>query len=365
MPGREESVWRLANTAKGQDVRLGKGGGATRSPSLSPGAKARLQRIVGRAPEVMVKITGRSRGTIHLKQHLDYITRNGRLVAETQDGTRVETRADLRALHDDWLAANSLTERSKPNPTAAQSIGIILSMPAGTPPDRVHEAARTWARDSLPNNDWLLVRHEDKDHPHVHVTVRAVGHDGRRLVTGPADLQRWRETFAHELRRHGIEAEATPRQARGMVRRNDGPALHRIAARGADANVVQRRRTEASREVRPEKVWKDAGWERAVQHRQQNIRDAYLAHAATLAEGDKDDQRLARDVRAFVAGMPVPLSLRQTMTTALRAVRDQQSGRGEVPPPAPTHRTVIELDTAPDRVHDRTLEQPEQPGRRR
>jgi len=34
----------------------------------------------------------------------------------------------------------------------------------------------------LPNYDWLLVRQEDKDHPPVHVTVRAVGHDGRRLV---------------------------------------------------------------------------------------------------------------------------------------------------------------------------------------
>lgn len=245
MSSEDEVVWRLPNKSKGSDVRLAGGRGATLSPSLSPSGKARLQRIVTRAPEVMVKITGRSRGTVHLKQHLDYITRNGKLLGETQDGTTIESRADLRALHDDWIAGNALTERSKPNPTAAQSVGVILSMPAGTPPDRVHEAARTWARESLPNNDWLLVRHEDKDHPHVHLTVRAVGYDGKRLVTGPADLQRWRETFARELRRLGIEAEATPRQARGAIRRNDGPALHRLAGRATPPIIEKRRQAEA------------------------------------------------------------------------------------------------------------------------
>lgn len=353
----KEEVWRLPKTSKGDDVRLGKGSGATRSPSLSPGAKARLHRIVSRAPEVMVKITGRSRGTVWLKQHLDYVTRNGRLVAETQDGGTIESRAELRAIHDEWLLANSLTERSKPNPSAAQSVGVILSMPAGTPPDRVHEAARTWARETLPNHDWLLVRHEDKDHPHVHVTVRAVGHDGKRLVTGPADLQRWRETFAQELRRHGVKAEATPRQARGIVRRNDGPALHRIAVRGEEAEVIKRRKLEAAREVQPDNSRKDAGWERTVQHRQQNVRDAYLAHAVVLDEGGKDDQRLAQDVRAFVAGMPVPLNRRQAMAPVLRHAHDLQHGKTA---PAPIEKQALATpQTMPAR--ERQMEQPQSP----
>ena len=92
----EEEVWRLPQTARGRDTRLGTRSGSDHPPSLSPAAKARLSRIVRRTPEVMVKITGRSRGIVHLKQHLDYITRNGRLLAELQDGTKIETRADLR-----------------------------------------------------------------------------------------------------------------------------------------------------------------------------------------------------------------------------------------------------------------------------
>ena len=118
----DENVWRLPHTGKGQDVRI-RGSGSSRSPSLSTAAKARLRRIVNRTPEVVVKITGRSRGLVHLKQHLDYITRNGRLQGETQDGTTIATRSDVRGLHDDWLLANALTERGKPQrgaPPAAE-----------------------------------------------------------------------------------------------------------------------------------------------------------------------------------------------------------------------------------------------------
>ena len=41
-----------------------------------------------------------------------------------------------------------------------------------------------------------MVRHDDQEHPHVHVTVRAVGRDGRRLARGKEQLQVWREDFA-------------------------------------------------------------------------------------------------------------------------------------------------------------------------
>lgn len=313
---RDEEVWRLPDTARGEDVRLG---GRSQSPSLSPNAKARLARIARGAPEVMVKITGRSRGIVHLKQHLDYITRNGRLEAELQDGTKVETRADLRHLHDDWLAANLLGERRPAREGAAQSVGIILSMPAGTPPDRVHDAARSWARAALASHDWLLVRHDDREHPHVHLTVRAVGPTGRRLAVGPTDLQIWREGFARELRRLGVEAEATPRKARGIVRKSEVTAVHRIAERGAEPVIVRRRRAEAHWMAASANDGKraPAEWEQAVQGRQHGIRAAYLTQAELLAVGDPSERQLARDLRAFVAEMPAPLTRHQNVYSEL------------------------------------------------
>lgn len=326
---REEEVWRLPHTAKGQDVRLGTGDGSHRPPSLSPAAKARLGRIVSKAPEAMVKLTGRTRGGDgHLKAHLDYLTRNGRLEAENQNGEPVSNRDQLRALNDDWLLANALNARGRNTAAGAQSVGIILSMPPGTPRDRVEAAARTWARETFNGtHDWLMVRHNDRDHPHVHVSVRAVGYDGRRLAPGPADLQQWRERFARELRRLGVEAEATPRQARGIVRKSSLSAIHRSEERGVEPRVRRAERQEADREARGPQLAPARDWQRDVQARQEAIRAAYLGHAATLAEGDADDRRLARNIQRFVADMPVPLNRRQALAVELRRVLDQRPGR--------------------------------------
>jgi type IV secretion system T-DNA border endonuclease VirD2 len=356
MAERDDDVWRLPSAVKGRDVRLDQGGGGTRS--LSTIAKARLRRIVNKAPEAMVKLTGRSRGgSGHLKSHLDYITRNGRLHAETQDGERITDRARLRALHDDWLLANAAEARGKAGPNAAQSVAIILSMPPGTPPDQVEAAARTWARDTFGGkHDWLMARHDDTGHPHVHVTVRAVGHDGRRLAPGPNDLQQWRERFARELRRVGVEAEATPRHARGRVRRADRLPVHKSQQRGIEPRVTKAIRQAAEKDARSPTPPQPRDWSRDIQTRQEAIRRAYLGHADELAQGNAADRQLARDIRRFVAELPVPLTRRQALAVELRRVLEQHPGRS-APDPSPAgpsgseglHRASLNREQGPKR----------------
>ena len=194
-------------------------------------------------PEAVVKLTGRARGVAgHLLAQFDYITRNGTLPAETQDGDCITERARLLALHDDWLLANAVEGRGRDAANAAQSVALMLSMPPGTPPDRVEAAARRWAQDTFAGtHDWVMVRHDDTGHPHLHIAVRAVGTDGRRLAPGPADLQHWRERFARELRRLGVEAEATPRVARSRLRHADPPpppTAHKAGQHGAQPNAA-------------------------------------------------------------------------------------------------------------------------------
>lgn len=328
MTDHTEHPWRLPGSVAGQDVKLHTG--ARRA--LSASAKARLHRIVHKVPEVMVKVTGRSRGGAgHLKGHLDYITRNVHIHAETHDGQRITDRASLRALHDDWLLANAAESRGRNGPNATQSVSLILSMPPGTPPDKVEAAVRTWARETLREHDWLMARHDDTDHPHVHVTVRAVGRNGLRLAPGPVDLQQWRERFARELRRLGVEAEATPRQARGQVRKSSGIAVTKIAQRGVQPRVQAIDQQVAQREARAPQPPPLHDWSRDIQARQDAIRQAYLAHADALGQGGANDRQLARDIRRFVADMPVPLTRRQAMAVELRQVLNQQSGRTAPP----------------------------------
>jgi len=362
----EEEVWRLPATARGKDTRIPGGSGSHRSPSLSPGAKARLNRVVGRTPEVMVKVTGRTRGVTHLKAHLDYVTRNGKLLAETQDGEQVQDRTRLRELHDEWLLANTAEARGRNTSQAAQSVGIILSMPPGAPRDRVQDAARTWARDTFTDKyDWIMVRHDDKDHPHVHVSVRAVGNDGRRLAPGPDDLQAWRERFAGELRRLGVAAEATPRQARGKVQRADRLPVHHVQKRGAKSIVRKAQQDDALRAVKAPVPPQPRDWQRDIQARQESIRKAYLEHASELTQGDAADRRLAYDIRRFVADMPVPLTRRQALAVELRRVLEQRSSPVATLPGQPSHPPT-DLHRANRQGSQQTIQQQEpEPERRR
>ena len=95
---------------------------------LTPTMRAKLERVVGRAPEVMVKITGRTKGVGHLKSHLGYITRNGELAAETEQGALMTGRGGLKDLQQRWADDIALDQKRRRDGTL--SINIILSMPA-------------------------------------------------------------------------------------------------------------------------------------------------------------------------------------------------------------------------------------------
>jgi hypothetical protein len=260
-----------------------------------------------------------------------------KLVMTTQSLEQITDRDRLRTLHDDWVRLNATQQIARPAPNAAQSVSIVLSMSPQTPPDKVEEAARVWARETLRGRyDYVMVRHDpevDKKQttrPHMHVTVRAVGYDGKRLSPGPEDLQLWRERFARELRRLGVEAEATPRQARGIVQKSKRNAIYHMQERAkkqgrAEPYVLQRQRRAAEKAAQaPEK--KPTSWEKKIQGRQDSINWAYLSYADQLDRGDADDRRLARDLRKVVAEMPVPLPRRKEMEVHMRRVRDQKHG---------------------------------------
>ena len=84
-----------------------------------------------------------------------------------------------------------------------EAFNIMLSMPAGTARWPCSNAAREFARAELADHRYVMVLHDHQANPHVHLSVRAEGKDGRRLNPRKADLRRWRETFAEKLRELG------------------------------------------------------------------------------------------------------------------------------------------------------------------
>ncbi|WP_244486444.1 relaxase/mobilization nuclease domain-containing protein [Bradyrhizobium viridifuturi] len=251
----------------------------------------------------MVKITGRTKDVAHLKSHLAYITRNGELDGETEQGATLVGRSGLKDLQQRWEDDAGLDDKRRRD--GSLSINIILSMPAGTDAVAVKDSARAFAVEMFGyNHDYVFVQHLDNKHPHVHLTVRSLGHDGKRLNPRKADLQAWRERFAGELRLRGIAAEATPRRTRGRVRKGDRGAVLAMRKRKVTPDVDRLAREEVLSEVRGGRAAKHP-WDEQIRSRQDVIRRRYLDYAAELQRSEApSNHELARQVRQFVDDMP-------------------------------------------------------------
>ena len=223
--------------------------GPERRDRLSPAQIATIARTVARTPEVMIKMLnqgGTSLGAV--RRHINYLDRGGRLEIETDDGEPLKGRGAAMALLSDWdldMDEERPTADLKPwwenkkTPKLVQK--ILFSMPAGTPPKKVLAAVKNFAREEFgAKHRYAMVLHTDEPHPHVHMVVRAMGFDGRRLNIRKDTLRGWRREFARHLREQGVAANATDRQVRGEVKPQKTDGIHRAAMRGASTHRRQR-----------------------------------------------------------------------------------------------------------------------------
>jgi type IV secretory pathway VirD2 relaxase len=305
------------------DKRPNSGGGG-----LGAGADAitnflkRAAAVSKRTPEAMVRITGAAKGKDHVKEHLAYITRNGKLDATNERGETVSGRQAVKDVAEEWTSAGL----AKKGPDTRN---VMLSMPKGTDPDKVLRAAKTFADKTFGGErQYMIALHTDKDHPHVHLTLKREGFDGKNLNPRKADLQQWREGFAHELRALGVAAEATPRRARGVVKKPKVQAVYHIEKRHqagtkrrdgtayAAPDVQLRKYAEAVKEITGNAAPKVRPWELKIRERQEKVRGAWLHTAAVLDKHPSQDaKRLAKQIRDFVKDMPLLQTERQQIHT--------------------------------------------------
>lgn len=302
--------------------------------ATGPTARAKLARIVRKAPEVMVKVTGRQKGGSHVKAHLDYIGRKGDVEIETRDGEILTAKEDIAERAAEW--SDTLEWRSRPT---VSSVSLIFSMPEGTDPDKVLGAVRALAHAELSDNhDYVLALHTDTPRPHVHLTVQAEGLDRTRFNPRPVQLHRFRERFARELRERGVAAEATPRRARGRGIAGSSMALVKLRARLASGTSGAM--TESDRRTNKQAIAVARGQAELPafiakgKTRWQEIRHAYSQAAAALdATGQAEDRTLACDVRGFLDKHPEMNATPEIF--AGHHFRNLAAGRTEPAPPAP------------------------------
>jgi type IV secretion system T-DNA border endonuclease VirD2 len=302
--------------------------------ATGPTARAKLARIVRKAPEVVVKVTGRQRGGGHVKAHLEYVGRKGEVEIETRDGEILTAKEDIAERAAEW--SDTLNWRTRPT---VSSVSLIFSMPAGTDPEKVLGAVRALAHAELSDNhDYVLALHTDTPRPHVHLTVQAEGLDRTRFNPRPVQLNRFRERFARGLRARGVAAEATPRRARGQGVAGSSMALVKLRARLASG--ASRVITEADRRSNEQAITVARGQAELPafiakgKTRWQEIRQAYGQAAAALdATGQAEDRALAHDVRGFLDKHPDMNATPDIF--AVRHARNLAAARQKPEPPAP------------------------------
>lgn len=234
--------------------------------------------------EVLVKISGFGKGSDHVKSHLDYISRNGKLEIETDNG---EVISGLKNIHDYFDSWDRSFETQKRGKNHRDSMHVVLSMPEGTEPGAVRESARDFASKVFgKNHEYAFALHTDTPQPHVHVAVKYIGFNGERPKHQMEHLQEWRELFAENLREHGIGAEATPRIIRGITKKPENSIIKRLGERSW---VRARRYAEAAAALVDESKGIASArnqYEIANEKAQIAIRKQWLSLAARLERDD-------------------------------------------------------------------------------
>jgi hypothetical protein len=139
-----------------------------------------LSRTVRRTPEVMVKVlTQGGRDLRAVGRHLSYLSRDGELEIETDDGRSLSGQGIEQDLLEDWDLDIEETRRtnelrSRPGTVRPKLVHkLVFSMPAGTPPDGLLRGAQVFARETFgARHRYAMVLHTDEPHPHVHMWLR-------------------------------------------------------------------------------------------------------------------------------------------------------------------------------------------------
>lgn len=250
--------------------------------------RSEAKRVTGGSSEVMVKVTGFGKGAGHVKAHLDYISRNGKLELENDRGEIFNGKEEIKDFFKDWEKDFGDGQRHK---NQRDTMHMVLSMPETIDAESVKNAVREFTKTTFgKNHEYVFALHTDEPHPHCHVTVKCLGFDGTRLNPRKADLQEWREGFADKLRDQGVDAVATPRSSRGVVKKAE-PNVIRHIERGDKTHeprvskVMAAKIKEAAQELSAEAKGlpvTSKPWEESIKAKQQEIRRSWLNVAEVI-----------------------------------------------------------------------------------
>jgi len=281
--------------------------GTGRRDRLSAEEIAHISRTVRRAPEVVVKVLTKGSNDIKsVAKHVGYIGRLGELAIETDDGEQLKGRGVGMRLAEDWdLDLDDTRSGGKASRGRKPKLvhKLMLSMPAGTPPNGLLAAARNFLREEFAlKHRYVFALHTDEPHPHVHVVVKAVSEQGLRLHIRKATLREWRREFARHLREQGISANATDRSVRGQTKGHKLDGIYRAMKYPQRGSTHMRgRANDVAAQLASGGLRVGAGKSKLLETRSK-VERGWQAIAEVLAQHGQ--ATLSSDVQRFLHEMP-------------------------------------------------------------
>ncbi|MEJ0084495.1 MAG: relaxase/mobilization nuclease domain-containing protein [Pseudomonadota bacterium] len=286
---------------------------------LLPAQIEQIARTVRHTPEVMVKISGGGQSAKAVAAHFKYLSRQ-EFEIETDDGEHLKGKEPEKALIEDWdvdldAAESRSPYRGVPGRKPVKLVhNIVLSMPAGTPAAGVLEASRAFAREQFAlKHRYALVLHTDQPHPHVHLVVKAMSEQGRRMNIRKENLREWRRQFASHLRAQGIAANATERAIRGVTKPQKHDGIYRAIRDGRSTHM--RGRVESVVAALRSGVQGELGKTQILDTRRSVVRGWLGVREALRADGREG---LANEVERFIRGMPTPQTEHEWLAQAVQ-----------------------------------------------
>jgi hypothetical protein len=279
----------------------------------------------------MVKVSGGGTSPGAVGAHFRYIDRRGERDIETDDEGSLRGKGVGKDLVEDWdLQADETESRSpyggKPGRKPGKLVhNIVLSMPMGTPPDKLLAASRAFAREQFAlKHRYAMVLHTDQGHPHVHLVVKAMGEQGERLNIRKATLREWRHEFARHLHEHGVAANATERAVRGESRTHKTDRIYRAESRGVSSHTRKRVEVLAAELLNGE-LRSEPGKSKLVQTRKGIERGWRAIGDILVSEGQPE---LAAQVRRFVGQFLPPRTEKEWVAAELLKSAREPRGNG-------------------------------------
>ncbi len=274
-------------TGKKTKKSKGAGGGVTiQGNRLSNNPKAATLKAVNainkNVPQVMVKISGSSKGMDKAQAHANYIGRHGDIEIENEEGQKFKGKDDQKELLKSWEAMGLHTDEK--TGTRKEAFHIVFSMPKGTNPDSLKTAVKNLVQEEFAGHKYFMAQHLDTDSPHVHVLLSATDDRGARLNPRKADLHNYRVQFVHKLAEQGIEATASRRLHR--FKYQDSKKQGQIHKEAREGNTGNKSKPTAENRKKIESTHRD-------------IKNIYTKYSNALPENER---KLKEEVLKLIKG---------------------------------------------------------------